>query len=193
MKSVLLAFLSLLLLTYPLLVFFGLQHFEARYIGALILGVLLLRLFVVFQSSNWQQLKSLLPVTLAGVALCLFIIVFNNPLLVKLNPVLISFVMLLMFAMTLVKPPSMIERFARLSDPDLPLQAVLYTRNVTKVWCVFFIGNGLVSAYTAWFSSIEVWTIYNGLISYLIMGLIFAIEYLVRLKKKRNFDEVANG
>lgn len=193
MKSVLLAFLSLLLLTYPLLVFFGLQYFEARYIGVLIFGVLLLRLFVVRQSGNWQQLKSLLPVTLAGVALCLFIVVFNSPLLVKLNPVLISFVMLLIFSMTLVKPPSMIERFARVSEPNLPPQAVLYTRNVTKVWCVFFICNGLVSAYTAWFSSIEIWTIYNGLVSYLIMGLIFAVEYLVRLKKKKDFDEVVNG
>ena len=32
----------------------------------------------------------------------------------------------------------MIERFARIREPNLSMQAVSYTRRVTQVWCVFF-------------------------------------------------------
>ena len=193
LKSVLLIIVSVLLVAYPLIVFFGLQHFEARYIGIIILCALSLRLFVIRQSAKWEQLKTLLPVTLAGVCLCLFIVIFNSPTLVKLNPVLISTVMLFMFSSTLIKPPSMIERFARISDSNLPPEAIPYTKNVTKVWCGFFFCNGLIAAYTIWFCSIEIWTLYNGLISYMIMGIIFAAEYLIRLKKKREHIEATHG
>ena len=52
----------------------------------------------------------------------------------KLYPVGMSLGALLIFALTLYKPPSMIERFARLVEPDLPESGVQWTRKVTMVW-----------------------------------------------------------
>ena len=50
---------------------------------------------------------------------------------------------------------------------------------MTKVWCLFFVFNGVVSIYTV-FASLEVWILYNGLISYLLIGGLVASEVAYR-------------
>lgn len=121
-------------------------------------------------------------------AICLQI--FNSTFLIKLYPVLMNSFFLLSFAYTLIKPPSMIEKFARLQHKELSKFAITYTRQVTIIWCVFFILNGLMAAYTVFYTSLKVWTLYNGLISYCLMGLLFAGEYICRIfamrKDKQN-------
>ena len=185
MSRGLLLVLSALLLAYPLFVFFGLQYLEPRYIGLILVTALLVRLVIVKVNMNAAALHSLLPETLAGGVCCLFIVVGNDPLMVRANPIFINGVLLILFAVSLCKPPSIIERVARLKNPDLPEQGIQYARKVTMVWCCFFVVNGLIAAYTTFYCSVEVWTLYNGLIAYLLMGLLFGVEYLVRLQVKR--------
>jgi uncharacterized membrane protein len=79
----------------------------------------------------------------------------------------------------------MIERFARIHEPNLPTRVVSYTRRVTQVWCIFFAANGAVALMTALWASPATWTLYNGLIAYVMMGLLFAGEYVVRWHFKR--------
>jgi uncharacterized membrane protein len=79
----------------------------------------------------------------------------------------------------------MIERFARLSEPELSPAGVRYTRHVTQVWCAFFVVNGAIAAYTAAFASREAWALYNGLIAYVLMGVLFGGERLVRRRLMR--------
>lgn len=74
----------------------------------------------------------------------------------------------------------MIERFARLHEPDLPESGVRYTRKVTFVWCAFFILNGAAALWTALQASLELWALYNGLIAYVLMGALLGGEFLVR-------------
>ena len=44
----------------------------------------------------------------------------------------------------------------------------------------FFILNGSIAAWSALFASREVWAIYNGGVAYLLMGALFAGEWLFR-------------
>lgn len=104
----------------------------------------------------------------------------NADLAMRLYPVLMNAAMLIAFGLTLAKPPSMIERFARLVEPDLPESGVRYTRKVTWVWCAFFVVNGGVALWTALAASLETWALYNGLIAYVLMGLLLGGEFLVR-------------
>jgi uncharacterized membrane protein len=98
----------------------------------------------------------------------------------RLYPAFMNAAMLLAFAQTLISPPSMIERFARLVEPDLPESGVRYTRAVTWIWVGFFIVNGAIAGYTAVYSSWETWTLYNGVVAYVAMGALFLGEFLVR-------------
>ncbi len=172
--------LGLLTLLYPLAVYFGLQAFDARGLVLLLLVVAGVRLLTLGQSplNHWLWLPLLL-------LLGLWTWLTNSAVGLKFYPVLISASLLVMFAWTLKHPPSMIERLARLQDPELPPQGVTYTRRVTQVWCLFFLLNGSVSLLTTLWGSDAVWALYNGLIAYLAMGLLFAIEWLVRQRVMR--------
>lgn len=54
-----------------------------------------------------------------------------------------------------------------------------YTRNLTYVWAGFTFLNFLISFATV-FASEKIWALYNGFISYFLVGTFFIIEYIVR-------------
>ena len=160
-------------LAYPLVVYLALGRFEPRWLALLLLALALLRAIATRQAV-W------LVAAAGAAALALMATIFNQALPLKLYPALVNAVMLAVFAASLVFPPSVVERIARLTEPDLPAHAVVYTRRVTQVWCAFFIVNGTLALVTALWASDRVWAIYNGGIAYLLMGSLFAIEWLVR-------------
>jgi uncharacterized membrane protein len=171
--------LAALLLLYPLAVYFGLQHLQPRLLGALLLALLALRWLLLRRSGGPALRQLYLPLLTA--ALCaLAALAFNSTDGLRLLPVAINGICLLSFAATLWRGPSMIERFARAWNPAFPTVAVPYTRRVTQVWCGFFLLNGTVALYTALYASLALWTLYNGLVSYLLMGLLFGGEVLLR-------------
>ena len=102
----------------------------------------------------------------------------------KLYPVLLSAVLLAVFGFSLWKPPTMIERIARITEPLLPPEGVAYTRRVTLAWCGFFVFNGAVSLATTLWSSEQTWVLYNGLLSYVLMGAFFGGEWLLRQRMR---------
>jgi uncharacterized membrane protein len=97
---------------------------------------------------------------------------------------MVSAVLLAVFASSLLRPPTIIERIARLSEPELPPQGVAYTRRVTQVWCGFFVANGAVALATVLWGSEELWLLYNGLLAYVFMGALFAAEWLLRQRMR---------
>lgn len=171
---------GLALLAYPLLVFLALEYLQPRLIGAIFMALLLWR-----QRARGAVLWQGLAVVQKGVALGLLLLslsvtVFNSELLLKLMPVAISAGMLFLFGFSLYRSPSMIERFARLTRPDLPEEGVRYTRSVTWLWCGFFVLNGTAATWTATQTGRGTWVLYNGLVSYVLMGCLFAGEWLYR-------------
>jgi uncharacterized membrane protein len=101
-------------------------------------------------------------------------------------PVLINGVLLATFASSLSSTP-MVERFARMQDPELGPAQVSYCRGVTRVWCGFFVFNMLISGLLALFAPLEAWALYTGLIAYVLMGLLGASEYVVRKSRFREY------
>lgn len=89
------------------------------------------------------------------------------------------------FAHSLLWPPTIVEQIARFREPDLPVEVNSYLRKVTIAWLTFFIINAAISAATAASGSLRLWTLYNGLISYMAMGVMFAAEFLVRQLVRR--------
>ncbi len=110
----------------------------------------------------------------------LLVALIDAELAARLYPVFMNLTMLLAFGVTLLRPPSMIERFARIAEPDLDAHGVQYTRRVTWVWMGFFVLNGSVALWTALHGSLFLWGLYNGAVSYVFAGMLFAGEYIVR-------------
>ncbi len=184
--------LGVLIILYPIAVYFGIQYMQPWKISALLLFILCIR-FVISKfkarvDNCWNR-----HLLVLGIVYCVFAIWMNNTISLLFYPVLISFSLLMIFATSLFSPPPIIERLARLQHPNLPEQGIRYTRRVTQVWCVFFLINGCIALVTAIWCSFAVWSLYNGFISYLLMGAVMGIEYLVRIKTQVHLEEQVKG
>jgi len=164
------------------------------------LAAVLYPLYVWWAISRWHPAAALLPVALLAIIQALrggspaqrgFYLLSGLLLLVAFlldlaeealfyYPVWVNSGLLLLFGYSLLYPPTVIERLARMMEGELDAKAIAYTRNVTIAWCLFFLGNGSLAAVTAWLGNWDLWLLYNGLVSYLLMGLLMLIEWIVR-------------
>ncbi|MEO8002418.1 MAG: hypothetical protein ABI644_11130 [Arenimonas sp.] len=175
------ALIGLVTILYPLAIYFSLGKIEPRWIALILLSVAVMRA-LASPEKFWRYAAG------AALVLALLSVYLNHATPLKLYPVIVSATLLSVFAISLWHPPSVIERLARLQDPNLPVQAIAYTKKVTVVWCFFFLVNGGIAFFTALYASDKIWALYNGLISYCLMGILFAGEWLVRPKHKADAD-----
>lgn len=173
LAAVLKALLVILFVLYPLAVYFGLTHLGVAPVAVLLAILGLLRMWTTKHTAMW-------PLALLALLCGVLSLLFNTESWLKLYPVAMNAGALCIFAATLIKPPSFIERLARLMEPDLPESGVHWTRRVTEVWCGFFVLNGSIALYTALYCSMQIWALYNGLIAYILMGLLLAGEFVLR-------------
>ncbi|EJG0986600.1 hypothetical protein C4G66_RS06665 [Vibrio parahaemolyticus] len=179
MRQLLTGLSAIVLFASPFAVYFGIDKFGLNLVGGLLIAALLLRLFVA-NKTPLKEFKFLALTTGAvGILLVALGMVFKQHGWLKFYPVVVNICMLCVFAFSLKQPQSIIERLARLQEPELPPSGVAYTRKVTMVWCVFFVLNATFALYTC-FLPVKIWTLYNGLISYLLAGSLFAGEWIVR-------------
>ena len=168
--------IGLIAVTYPLLALLLIRFLSPYWIVALLVVALLVRLF-----TGWSSTPiSMIYASAIAIIVMSLTSMINSDLALRLYPVFMTGAMLAVFAVSLIRPPSMIERFARIMEPDLGPEGVAYTRRVTQVWCGFFAVNILIALWTVFFASFETWALYNGLISYILMGCLFGGEFLVR-------------
>lgn len=164
---------------YPLAIWLGQDYIEPRWLSLLLLVTILARL-------PMMKTHRIATGLAAAAAVLMVLAAWKNVLLpLKLYPFLVNMGMLLLFGLSLVYPPSIIERFARIKEPELSDAGVRYTKRVTQIWCAFFALNGAMAFFTSFFFSDAVWSLYNGFIAYLLMGFLFAVEYFFRLRFKR--------
>ncbi|WP_218831525.1 hypothetical protein [Bordetella genomosp. 9] len=165
---------------YPFFVHANLQNGTARWLLLPMAGLWLARALADRKrvAGGW-----LLPAIVT--VFCAIVALADDTRWLRGYPVLINAAMFAVFASSLWRGMPVIERFARLRHPDLPPQAVAYTRRVTQVWAGFFAFNGLVSAALSLWAPWHWWTLYNGVISYVLIGLLMAGEWLVRPKPGR--------
>lgn len=167
------AIFVMLSVAYPLVVYWAMGRFEPRWLAVLLLVLALLRALATRQAV-WLAAAG------GAALLATLATLFNEALPLKLYPALVNAVLLAVFATSLAFPPSAVERIARMTEPDLPPEGVAYTRRVTQVWCVFFVFNGALALVTALWMSNRAWALYNGLIAYVLIGVLFSAEWLVR-------------
>jgi uncharacterized membrane protein len=167
---------------YPAVVYVSLPQVSPFILAAVGLGLIAMRMWGVRRSggaSAWIPALAIVAATLAALS------VVSPGLAVKAYPAMISVAAASVFGASLIWPPNLIERIARLKEPDLSLQGQIYTRRVTQVWTSFLLINAGISGATAFWGSPEQWMLWNGLISYLLMGVLFVGEIALRQYVRR--------
>ncbi|MBK7948138.1 MAG: hypothetical protein IPK00_05240 [Deltaproteobacteria bacterium] len=194
---VLAAVQTILSLAYPLLIVWALAYFPPRRVAGVVLGLLALRgvLHVLrrrmargTQGVRGARVPWSLALPVASVALVsAATAIANDPLGLLLAPVFVNAALLAAFAFSLRREP-IVETLARLQVERLAPAEVRYCRRVTLVWCGFFVLNGGVGFVLAWTRSLEAWAFYTGFLSYVLMGLLFAGEYVYRHARFRRYE-----
>jgi uncharacterized membrane protein len=184
-KKLITLVVGICLLLYPFAVYLGLNYISPFWLALTLLVLLISRLVMLRGVMN--KMPWLLPATVLGGLAIITTLFTDSPMGFQLYPLMVNFAMLAVFGYSYLKPPTVIETFARIQQPNLPEQAVNYTRKVTLVWCGFFIVNASISLYTALYTSFKVWTIYNGLVSYILIGILFTVEFIVRLFVQKRY------
>lgn len=173
MRTLLTVVLTVISMIYPVLWYYGRTH---GWFAILAAGMMLLWVIrAVLQREKFQKISSF-----AVAAFFAVILLTDLPDSMYWYPVWVNILMLSVFGGSLFARQSLIERLARLQTPDLPPQAVAYTRKVTQIWCVFFILNGLVAALLVYWQRYDWWSVYTGIIAYLLMGILMGGEWLYR-------------
>ncbi|WP_033069051.1 hypothetical protein [Thalassospira australica] len=183
--------LALTGIAYPVVVYFGLSVVSPRVILVIAIAVVMLRAIMFFSAHKHG------PGAIASVVALILILAgyASDILALRFYPVIVSATLALIFTLSLFSAMPLIERFARIQTPDLDDYGVAYTRILTKIWIGFFFINGLIAFWTALYASIEVWTLYNGLISYVLIAVLFFGEWPVRrilkARHQRHIDDRA--
>ena len=175
--------LSLLLVSYPFVVYFGRDAIGARWLGAAALALVSLHGLATWLrpepsegSAAWLRFAPLAVIWLAAS-------LSGEERVLMLVPALVCIVMGFGLARSLTHAQeSWIERFARASRKleTLPPTASRYCRKITVLWSVFLLLTGLTNAALALWAPIAWWTLFSGGISYALTGLLLAGEYTYR-------------
>ncbi len=181
------ALASLATLAYPVAVYVGLTTWSTRTVVIGLLALLVPGMALRARQMRGADLMGLLWMPVGIVALLLCSWTLDDHRFVLALPVLVSLVFLAGFATTLRRGLPVAERFARMQVDDLSDAEVRYCRNVTRAWCVFFFVNGGLTAALAVLAPLAWWALYTGLLSYVAIGAMFTIEYLVRSYRFRRY------
>ena len=128
------------------------------------------------------KIKHITPIL---ITLCVvFLFYVKRFVFLKFYPPVCNCFLFLVFFVSLFTKETVIQKFARMCGDKLEKPAWDYTRKVTYVWSAFTFINLLISIWTIFLPD-KIWILYNGCISYILVGLLFGIEYLVRINLRK--------
>lgn len=170
---------------YPFFVYYGLNEYGPSVFAIILFGLMVIRVII---KGSYQEPSQWLQLVVIG-AFCCMVIFQNSDTLLRFYPVVMSLGFSLLFAVSLASKTTLVERFAKMAGQDYPQQALSYMRGLTKVWAVLLFVNAIISAYTALYSSLKVWTLYNGFLAYFLLGGFVLFEYIFRCYYRRRFED----
>ncbi len=131
-----------------------------------------------------MRLKFFLSICITLFVICIFH--FTKIHAVKFYPVGANSFIFIVFFSSLFTKETIIQKFAKTIEGELNENTKKYTRNLTVIWCVFMFINLCLSIITVGMSE-KIWAVYNGFISYIALGTLFVVEYIIRITlKKKN-------
>ncbi len=174
------AALTLMLLSYPLLSHWFIQQQKPQY------AVYLLAIYVgVFAlASVLGQRKLHIGSTLALVLAVILALLpgWQGVNLLQLMPVLINLLLALGLGYSLGNGQTpLITRLASIMrGGNMPEPVRRYTRTVTLVWCLFFVFMAVVALLLVLFASLESWSLFANLLTYILIAGFILLEFAFR-------------
>ena len=204
--------LGAVVVLYPVLIFLSIVIFDvsANHLAFFIIIFAAIYLFINISQKERRHVPStyISPVLLCLIGIAGSLL--DSPLLlklypslagktkeiIKLYPLLTNAAWIVVFGMSLIFPPPFVLQIAALFEKTIKITAVeiklkQFCHKATIIWCLFFVVDTMIAWLTIFGPLVSgknerfsdtIWGIYNGAITYIIMGIIFLIQ-LIAIKK----------
>jgi uncharacterized membrane protein len=172
---------SCLFLAYPFL-----SHYLAKNgfvsVELALIACLMLWRSIKATQTTWQLAMFSFSMILFGGAY------FTAAYFIWLIPAAVYLGLTVLFGYSLWSPPSICERLVRLLYPEFKPGISRYLHQLTWVWTLFFAANIVVCALLPLWAGEKIWTLYTGVIVYLLMGALITSEWLYRHRRFPDLD-----
>jgi uncharacterized membrane protein len=193
-------FFGLLAILYPLLVFCTLVVFKLpiRYLS---IGIIIFAIIYSIINGRHFKGKHTAALFISPLILCVIgaiSLFMDDALIIKLYPALADLAYLTIMITSFFFPPPFAYYFIDIFDKSMKTKISkekfdTYCFRASIVWCIYFVVDGIISVITTYYTTYynpgdwRIWGIYNGGITYVIMGLIFTGEFIIlKMKKKKH-------
>lgn len=133
-----------------------------------------------------KKIKSIIPFFITICVVLLFH--FSKIYVLKFYPVFVNFFIFCIFFSSIFCKETIIQKIAKKMDGKLTDFSRNYTRKLTYVWCIFLFINLSISIATI-FMTEKIWELYNACISYIALGVMFGVEYIIRIILRKKYDK----
>lgn len=169
----------LLTLSYPPAVHFALISDQTHWALWILAAVSLSQLLLAAPHFAQQKLTVIAPTLI--LLFCLVGLARGNVLALYLPPFIIQAGLLWLFAGSLREGREpLITRIARVVFQQQDEETIRYTRNVTRLWSLFFAALLIETLLLTLFAPLEVWSLFANIINYLLIVLLFSAEFIYR-------------
>jgi uncharacterized membrane protein/rubredoxin len=180
-------YFGLIAIMYPVLVFCAMVILKLpiRYLS---IGIIIFAIAYSIINSRHYKGKHTIALFVSPLILCIIGIVSlcmgESPFFIKLYPALTALAYLTIMITSFFFPPPLAYYFIDIFDKTIKTKIPKevfesYYLKASVIWCVFFFIDGIISVFTTLYGSDRVWGIYNGGVTYFLMGLIFIGEFIV--------------
>ena len=167
-----------LIIAYPLAAYIALWLEQPLVIISYLMSIFFLLSIEKFRNKHW--LTGIMLVIVIGVIGYLMQPAYRQFLLF-LPPILMLLSLFILFAQSLLSGQTpLITRYASILGDSLDERHLRYNKNLTLVWSGFFLLMTITSALLAIFTSLEAWSFFTYVVSYLLLGSFFIIEFMFR-------------
>ncbi len=131
-------------------------------------------------------------VVCVGVAAAVWYVSADEPYAIYLPPVAIYTALLCFFGRTLApgREP-LVTTIARIVRGPASPELERHTRRVTWAWCVFFAAMAVALVVLALVAPLALWSFFANVLSYILTGLMFAVEYAYRRWRFPTYEHVS--
>jgi uncharacterized membrane protein len=179
---------TLFILASPWVLYLALSQDRVDIAAAALVGWVILRSLPILVTARRAQLAAALR--LPAIALCFALLgwIFDRGWMLLVLPSATQAAFGATFLRSLRSTP-LVEHFARMVKPDLSADELAHCRSWTLVWGVYLIALAALGLVFARFASLGLWTLYTGVVSYGLIGVLFSIEYVIRKIRFRDYGK----
>ena len=171
---------AVLVALYPFIIYFGLRILPPSFFG-LLLAILLMFRFGIIPP---EQRATAVPIIVILLAYAVAAALSDSVTMLLSYPVLVNAILFVGFAGSLRSEVPLLLRLVRARGIPISSRGPGYLRRLTAIWAGFLVINGASAGWTTT-ASIEIWTLYNGMISNLLIGALIPGEWAFRRHYKK--------